>query len=66
MLEGYSDLRQLELSSAKCPGGKMTRIQTRKQWDGKSRLKTAILVDVDGTLAGAYRETLDADPIDRW
>ena len=33
----------------------MTRIQTRKQWDGKSRLKTAVLVDVDGTLAGIYR-----------
>ncbi len=33
----------------------MTRIQTRKQWDGKSRLKSAVLVDVDGTLAGIYR-----------
>jgi hypothetical protein len=26
-----------------------------KPWDGKSRLKTAVLVDVDGTLAGVYR-----------
>lgn len=29
--------------------------QMRKQWAGISRLKTAILVDVDGTLAGIYR-----------
>ena len=33
----------------------MTKIQTMKQCAGISRLKTAILVDADGTLAGIYR-----------
>ena len=34
----------------------MTReAKTGERWDGKTRLKTAVLVDVDGTLAGIYR-----------